>query len=77
MAYTGAYNKSYPCIKLILSLIPSNSCTIKDPRNEWVYLTGQADLSSDISRQVSKYSGEGFLQDLSMQCQPLDFLNVS
>ena len=61
MAYTGAHNKCYSCIKLILSLIPS---TIKDSRNEWLYLTGQADLSSGISRQVSKYSGEGFLQDL-------------
>ena len=64
MAYTGARNKSYPCIKLILSFIPSKSCAIPDPRNEWLYLTGQADLSSGISRQVSKYSGEGFLQDL-------------
>ena len=47
-------------------VISSKSCAIPDPRNEWLYLTGHDDLSgSAISRQVTKYSGEGFQEDLS------------
>ena len=45
--------------------ISSKSCAIPDTRNEWLYLTGHDDLSgSEISRQVTKYSGDGFQEDL-------------
>lgn len=46
-------------------VISSKSCGIEDTRNEFLYLTGHEDSSgSNLSKQVTKYSGEGFLDDL-------------
>ena len=49
--------------KLIHCFISSKSCAIPDTRNDWLYLTGHSDLSSG-SKQVTKYSTEGFQEDL-------------